>query len=101
RHEAATDFCRDNTSSLSDVAVHITRVRRASTSALGDDSRRARGAPMRSGPRSLMRVLIVDDSRLARITLRKALPASLSTEVVEAANGDEALAGGTLSPGGR
>jgi CheY-like chemotaxis protein len=39
-----------------------------------------------------MRVLIVDDSRLARITLRKALPASLSTEVVEAANGDEALA---------
>lgn len=38
-----------------------------------------------------MRVLIVDDSRLARMTLRKALPPSLSTEVVEATNGNEAI----------
>jgi two-component system, chemotaxis family, chemotaxis protein CheY len=37
------------------------------------------------------RVLIVDDSRLARMTLRRALPPSLSTEIVEAANGDEAI----------
>jgi two-component system, chemotaxis family, chemotaxis protein CheY len=37
------------------------------------------------------RVLIVDDSRLARMTLRKALPPSLSTEIVEAATGDEAI----------
>src|SRR4030095_10194348 len=38
-----------------------------------------------------MRVLIVDDSRLARMMLRKALPPDLSTEVVEAADGNEAL----------
>jgi CheY-like chemotaxis protein len=38
-----------------------------------------------------MRVLIVDDSRLARLTLRKALPPSLSTDVIEASNGNEAL----------
>jgi two-component system chemotaxis response regulator CheY len=38
-----------------------------------------------------MRVLIVDDSRLARLVLRKALPPSLSTEVIEATNGDEAI----------
>jgi CheY-like chemotaxis protein len=38
-----------------------------------------------------MRVLIVDDSRMARLMLRKALPASLSTEVIEAASGSEAL----------
>lgn len=38
-----------------------------------------------------MRVLIVDDSRLARMVLRKALPPDLSTEVVEAADGNEAL----------
>jgi CheY-like chemotaxis protein len=39
-----------------------------------------------------MRVLIVDDSRLARMMLKKALPATLLTEVVEAASGNEALA---------
>jgi CheY-like chemotaxis protein len=38
-----------------------------------------------------MRVLIVDDSRLARLTLRKALPPNLLTDVVEAADGNEAL----------
>ena len=38
-----------------------------------------------------MRVLIVDDSRLARMTLRKALPPDLMADVVEAADGDEAL----------
>lgn len=38
-----------------------------------------------------MRVLIVDDSRMARMMLRKALPPSLSTEVIEASNGNEAL----------
>jgi two-component system chemotaxis response regulator CheY len=38
-----------------------------------------------------MRVLIVDDSRLARLMLRKALPPALSTEVIEASNGNEAL----------
>lgn len=38
-----------------------------------------------------MRVLIVDDSRLARMMLRKALPAALLTDVVEASDGDEAL----------
>ena len=37
------------------------------------------------------RVLIVDDSRLARMMLRKALPPSLSAEVVEAANGNDAI----------
>jgi CheY-like chemotaxis protein len=39
-----------------------------------------------------MRVLIVDDSRLARLMLRKALPPSLPSEVVEATNGNEAIA---------
>jgi CheY-like chemotaxis protein len=38
-----------------------------------------------------MRVLIVDDSRLARMMLRKALPPDLLTDVVEASDGDEAL----------
>jgi CheY-like chemotaxis protein len=38
-----------------------------------------------------MRVLIVDDSRLARMVLRKALPPDLLTDVVEASGGDEAL----------
>ncbi len=38
-----------------------------------------------------MRVLIVDDSRLARMALRKALPPALSREVTEAASGSEAL----------
>ena len=38
-----------------------------------------------------MRVLIVDDSRLARLVLRKALPPSLATEVIEASSGTEAL----------
>jgi two-component system chemotaxis response regulator CheY len=45
-----------------------------------------------------MRVLIVDDSRLARLMLRKALPPSLSTEVVEATNGNEALRCLSASP---
>ena len=39
-----------------------------------------------------MRVLIVDDSRIARLTLRKALPPSLTTDIIEATNGNEALA---------
>jgi two-component system, chemotaxis family, chemotaxis protein CheY len=39
-----------------------------------------------------MRVLIVDDSRTARLMLRRVLPPSLSSEVVEAASGSEALA---------
>jgi len=38
-----------------------------------------------------MRVLIVDDSRLARVMLRKSLPPELLTDVVEAADGNEAL----------
>jgi|SRR4051812_40485320 two-component system chemotaxis response regulator CheY len=38
-----------------------------------------------------MRVLIVDDSRIARLTLRKALPPSLTTDIIEATNGNEAL----------
>jgi len=38
-----------------------------------------------------MRVLIVDDSRLARMALRKALPPALSGEVTEAGSGSEAL----------
>lgn len=38
-----------------------------------------------------MRVLIVDDSRLARMALRKALPPSLSGNVTEAGSGSEAL----------
>src|SRR5262245_44352939 len=50
--------------------------------------RRSRWPP---AVKSVMRVLIVDDSRLARIMLRKALPPSLSTEVIEAANGTEAI----------
>jgi CheY-like chemotaxis protein len=39
-----------------------------------------------------MRVLIVDDSRLARLMLRRALPARLADDVVEASSGNEALA---------
>jgi CheY-like chemotaxis protein len=38
-----------------------------------------------------MRVLIVDDSRLARMMLRKALPPSPSIEIVEASSGSEAI----------
>ena len=38
-----------------------------------------------------MRVLIVDDSRLARMVLRKALPPDLSTDIVEASDGDQAV----------
>ncbi len=38
-----------------------------------------------------MRVLIVDDSRLARMALRKALPPSVPTEVIEVANGNDAI----------
>jgi CheY-like chemotaxis protein len=38
-----------------------------------------------------MRVLIVDDSRLARLTLRKALPPELGSDVIEASGGEEAL----------
>ena len=39
-----------------------------------------------------MRVLIVDDSRLARLMLRRVLPASLAADVIEASGGKEALA---------
>ena len=39
-----------------------------------------------------MRVLIVDDSRTARLMLRRVLPPALSSEVIEAASGAEALA---------
>jgi CheY-like chemotaxis protein len=39
-----------------------------------------------------MRVLIVDDSRTARLMLRRALPVRLAAEVVEASSGHEALA---------
>ena len=39
-----------------------------------------------------MRVLIVDDSRTARLMLKRVLPPSLSGEVVEASSGNEALA---------
>ena len=38
-----------------------------------------------------MRVLIVDDSRLARLMLRKALPPELGADIIEAADGSEAL----------
>ena len=38
-----------------------------------------------------MRVLIVDDSRLARLMLRKALPPELSSDIIEASDGAEAL----------
>jgi len=38
-----------------------------------------------------MRVLIVDDSRLARLMLRKALPPELGADIIEAADGAEAL----------
>jgi len=41
--------------------------------------------------KQVMRVLIVDDSRLARMALRKSLPPSLTTEVTEAGSGSEAL----------
>jgi CheY-like chemotaxis protein len=39
-----------------------------------------------------MRVLIVDDSRVARLMLRRALPARLAEDVVETTGGNEALA---------
>jgi CheY-like chemotaxis protein len=45
-----------------------------------------------------MRVLIVDDSRIARMMLRKALPPSMSADVIEAASGDEALRCLSASP---
>jgi CheY-like chemotaxis protein len=55
-------------------------------------SRREARQPMLSAEEATgMRVLIVDDSRLARLTLRKALPADLLADVVEAADGNEAL----------
>lgn len=38
-----------------------------------------------------MRVLIVDDSRTARMMLRRVLPPALLTDVLEAAGGDEAI----------
>ena len=38
-----------------------------------------------------MRVLIVDDSRTARLLLRKALPPALGADVLEAADGGEAI----------
>ena len=40
---------------------------------------------------AVMRVLIVDDSRIARMALRKALPPALLGEVTEASSGSEAL----------
>ena len=43
------------------------------------------------GDSDQVRVLIVDDSRLARLMLRKALPDDLVAEVIEASNGSEAL----------
>jgi two-component system, chemotaxis family, chemotaxis protein CheY len=39
-----------------------------------------------------MRVLIVDDSRTARLMLKRVLPPTLCQEVIEAASGNEALA---------
>jgi len=39
-----------------------------------------------------MRVLIVDDSRLARLMLRRVLPPPLAADVIEASGGNEALA---------
>jgi len=38
-----------------------------------------------------MRVLIVDDSRTARMMLKKALPPALGADVLEAAGGGEAI----------
>jgi len=38
-----------------------------------------------------MRVLIVDDSRTARLMLKRVLPAKLGAEIVEASSGMEAL----------
>jgi CheY-like chemotaxis protein len=38
-----------------------------------------------------MRVLIVDDSRTARMMLRKVLPPALGADVLEAAGGSEAI----------
>jgi two-component system chemotaxis response regulator CheY len=38
-----------------------------------------------------MRVLIVDDSKTARIVCKKALPPALTTDLVEASGGREAL----------
>jgi two-component system, chemotaxis family, chemotaxis protein CheY len=38
-----------------------------------------------------MRVLIVDDSKTARIVCRKALPPELTSDLIEAAGGREAL----------
>ena len=52
---------------------------------------RAADAFSRGEPLQVKRVLIVDDSRLARMALRKSLPPSLSTEVTEAGSGSEAL----------
>jgi two-component system chemotaxis response regulator CheY len=39
-----------------------------------------------------MRVMIVDDSRTARLMLKKVLPASLLVDIVEAGGGKEAVA---------
>jgi two-component system chemotaxis response regulator CheY len=38
-----------------------------------------------------MRVLIVDDSKTARIVCKKALPSALTADLVEASSGQEAL----------
>jgi two-component system chemotaxis response regulator CheY len=38
-----------------------------------------------------MRVLIVDDSRTARMMLKRVLPAALGTDVLEASGGSEAI----------
>jgi CheY-like chemotaxis protein len=46
----------------------------------------------RPGEEFIMRVLIVDDSRLARLMLRRALPPRLAADVIEASGGSEALA---------
>src|SRR5579871_1597309 len=59
------------------------------------DASGAPARPMRGEGRCRkmsMRVLIVDDSRTARLMLRRALPQALGREVVEAASGSEALA---------
>ena len=38
-----------------------------------------------------MRVLIVDDSRTARMMLKRVLPPALGTDVIEASGGQEAI----------
>src|SRR5262245_50925319 len=43
------------------------------------------------GREMAMRVLIVDDSRTARLMLKRVLPAQLGAEIIEASSGNEAL----------